>query len=120
VQHAPRQSRSPALQAAVTIFAVVLLGAVYIGAMRAVLGVSKADTPSQANHRDLVYVYLHVAILAVSAALGFAAGKWLSGLGFAFATLFVICVVVFVVSVQLSSYELACHGHNDLVRHWQC
>jgi len=21
---------------------------------------------------------------------------------------------------QMASYELACEGHNDLVRHWQC
>jgi hypothetical protein len=55
-----------------------------------------------------------------AAVLGFVAGKWFNGLGIAFATLFVLVLGICMVTVQMASYELACHGHNDLVRHWQC
>jgi hypothetical protein len=24
------------------------------------------------------------------------------------------------VGAQLTTYELACRGHNDILRHWQC
>lgn len=92
----------------------------YAGIMNAVLDVSKVGSDNDANQRDAAYAYLHVVFLAGAAVIGFLAGKWLNGLGVAFATLFVIVLVIGMLAIQLSSYELACRGHNDLVRHWQC
>lgn len=109
-----------ALQAVVTIAALGVLFAAYVLAMHALVDFSTVESKQDASERDLVYAYVHVALFAGAAALGFLAGKWLSGLGFAFATLFVVAAVLGVTAVQMGSYELACRGHNDLVRHWQC
>ena len=69
---------------------------------------------------DNVYAALHIGLLAVAAVIGFVLGKWLNGLGLAYATLFVLVLSVIMVGAQLTTYELACRGHNDLIRHWQC
>ena len=57
----------------------------------------------------------------LAAAAGFALGKWFSGLGIAFALLFVVVVSVGMVGAQMGSYTLACDAHqNDILRHWTC
>ena len=98
---------------------VLVLGA-YVLTMHLLVDFSEIENKHEASDRDLVYAYVHVGVFAFAALAGFIAGKWFSGLGFAFATLFVVVTVLGVTVVQMSSYELACHGHNDLVRHWQC
>jgi hypothetical protein len=97
----------------------VLFGA-YLTAMHMLVDVSNVEAGKDASHRDLIYVYVHAGLFAAAVVLGFLAGKWFSGLGFAFATLFFIVVAFGVTLIQMSSYELACRGHNDIVRHWQC
>lgn len=97
-----------------------LLGCAYVAAMHAIIDVSRVQTDADAEARDTTYAVLHVSALAGSAVIGFCVGKWLNGLGFAYATLFVMVIAVFMVLAQVSSYELACQGHNDLIRHWTC
>ena len=104
----------------VTLVLLAALLVAYVGVMYAVLDVSRVANEHDANERDVAYAYLHLVFLAGSAVIGFLAGKWLNGLGIAFGTLFAVVIVVGMLTIQLSSYSLACNGHNDLVRHWQC
>jgi len=97
----------------------LFLGA-YAAAMRALLDVSDITNDDDANQRDLIYSYLHVGLLVLGTVVGFLLGKWYNGLGFAFATLFLITILLGMAFLQIGSYELACRGHNDLIRHWQC
>lgn len=120
VQQFERRSKPHAVQLLVTALLLIVLGAAYVAAMRALLGISRIEAPEDAVQRDQVYAAVHIAFLALSAMTGFFAGKWLNGLGLAYATLFFLVLLVFMVGVQLTTYELACRGHNDLVRHWQC
>ncbi|MGE3075936.1 MAG: hypothetical protein AB7N24_08625 [Dehalococcoidia bacterium] len=103
-----------------TLLLLCLLIASYVGVMHAVVDVSKIANDHDANQRDRAYAFLHIVMILGAGIIGFVTGKWFNGLGIAFAALFVIVIAVGMLSVQLTSYELACHGHNDLVRHWQC
>jgi predicted permease len=102
-----------------TLVLLVMLVAAYVGVMNLLLEVSEGESVDTAR-RDLAYAYVHLVLLVGAAVIGFLAGRWFNGLGIAFATLFAIVLVVGMLTVQLSTYELACHGHNDIVRHWQC
>ena len=105
------------------LIAVGLLLLLVIGygvALRLTLDVSRVGPGHTANYRDSVYLVLHVSFLAAAAALGFVAGKWLGGMGFAYAALFIVAVAVCMMGTQLGTQALACHGHNDLLRHWTC
>lgn len=98
----------------------LVLFAAYFAIMRAVVGVSDIESKADANYRDTVYLIVHLGLLSVAAVLGFVAGKWLSGLGVAYAMLFVIVLALGMVFAQAGSYELACRGRNDVIRHWSC
>ena len=98
----------------------MILATAYVAAMNALLEVSRIESTADAADRDNVYAALHVGLLAAAAVVGFLVGKWLNGLGLAYATLFVLALSVMMVGAQLTTYELACHGHNDIMRHWQC
>lgn len=78
------------------------------------------ETPGDMEARDNLYFAIHGFFLFVAAAGGFSLGKWINGLGLAFAVLLLALTSTLMVAVQVGSYELACRGHNDLVRHWQC
>ena len=88
--------------------------------MRALVDVSVVSSGADADRRDVVYTYVHLGLLVLVSVVGFVVGKWLNGLGLAYALLFVIVLTVGMLGVQFGSYELACHGHNGLVRNWQC
>lgn len=115
------QRRKPVLlQVVVTGALLCLLLAAYVLLLHATVGLSRKTTVTGVDHRDLVYVVIHLSILIAGALIGFGAGKWFSGLGFAFALLFVAVLAVGMVGIQLGSFGAACHGHNDIVRHWTC
>lgn len=116
----PRRTKPAGLVVLLTLLLLILLLASYAGVMHAVLDVSRVDSDSDADRRDAAYAYLHLVMAIGAGLIGFFAGKWFNGLGFAFATLFVIVMAIGMLAVQMGSYELACHGHNDLVRHWRC
>ena len=120
MQDIPGRARPTGLVVLLTLVLLFLLLAAYTGVMHAVLEVSRVESDGDADRRDGAYAYLHLVMLLGAAVIGFFAGKWFNGLGLAFATLFVVVMVVGMLAVQMGSYELACHGHNDLVRHWQC
>ena len=114
------RSKPHAVQFLFSVVILLMLGAAYLGAMHILLDVSRIESDGDANDRDTAYAILHVGLLAGAAMIGFGLGKWLNGLGIAYATLFVLVLAVLMVTAQLATYELACHGHNDLIRHWTC
>ena len=120
MQLTPSIPRPAWLQTVITFFALAVLLVAYLLVMHALVDRSIVENKQDASDRDLIYAYVHVGLFAGATAVGFLAGKWFSGLGFAFAALFLVATVLGVTAVQIGSYELACHGHNDLVRHWQC
>lgn len=101
-----------------TLLLLLMLLVAYVGVMNALVEISQPE--HDIERRDTAYAYVHLVLLFGAAVIGFLAGRWFNGLGVAFATLFVVVLGVGMLAVQLTSYELACHGHNDLVRHWQC
>ncbi len=120
VQHYERRSKPPSVQFLLAALLLLMLLAAYIAGMNALLDVSRIETDGDAADRDAVYAVVHLLLLVIAALVGFALGKWLNGLGLAYATLFVVALATLMVATQLSTYELACRGHNDLIRHWQC
>lgn len=120
MQRRTKPPKPAALEVAAAIGGIAVLVAGYLVAMRLTIGVSRVETKADADHRDLVYALLHIGALALALAGGFVLGKWMSGLGFAWALLFVSTLAVVMVVAQLGAHELACHGHNDIIRHWTC
>jgi len=120
MQRDERGPRPAPLQVGLTILALVFFMAAYIVAMNALLEVSRVTEDADRDRRDAIYLAVHGGFLCLAAIYGFTLGKWLSGLGLAFALLFIVSLAVLMLSTQLVSYELACRGHNDLVRHWTC
>lgn len=114
------QPKHAGLQVAISILVCVLFIGAYVAAMHALVDISVVDSEADRNRRDAIYAYLHLGLLVLVAIVGFVVGKWLNGLGMAYGLLFVIVLAVAMLGVQGTSYELACRGHNDLVRHWQC
>jgi len=98
----------------------LLTTAVYLGAMRATLDLSQVRPGNSPETRDSAYLVVHSGVVAFSLVLGFATGRFAGGLGFAYATLFAAVALVMMAAVQTASFAIACDGHNDLVRHWQC
>jgi hypothetical protein len=116
-----RRTPKPAwAQALAAIVGLVFFLALYVALMRLQIDVSRLGDAGSADHRDRVYFVIHAGLIAGAAVGGFLLGKWLSGLGLAYAALFVVVVSVSMVGVQFGSFELACRGHNDLIRHWSC
>ena len=77
-----------------------------------------ATNPSD---RDAAYALLHLGILLVATAGGFALGRWLNGMGIAYATLFFLVVACAMVFLQIGTQSLACNGGpNDIISHWTC
>jgi hypothetical protein len=115
-----RRSKPAWVQTGVTVCLLVVLFAAYIAAMHATVPLSKKTGASAIDRRDLWYVIIHGSVLGAGAVLGFLAGKWYSGLGIAFALLFLAVLAAGMVGIQLGAFEAACRGHNDIVRHWTC
>lgn len=83
-----------------------------------------ADVPvgnAAMSRRDTIYFSIHLATIVVGCLVGFLLGKWLNGLGAAFAVLFLVVLVSSLTATQVVTYKLACGGgENDIVRHWTC
>jgi hypothetical protein len=116
-----RLSRPHWQQALAALGGLLLFVAAYLVAMRLTVDVSEPGKGYSPDYRDTVYFWLHAGTLATAAIAGFALGKWLNGLGVAYALLFVLVVAFAMAGFALGSFSLACHaGHNDLIRHWTC
>lgn len=100
---------------------VALLIGVYIALLRLNIDLTRVQSKAGRDHRDAVYLAIHGSVLAGGGLLGFLLGKWLNGLGVAFAVLVLTVLCIAMVSTQVGSQALACRaGRNDIVRHWTC
>lgn len=108
------------MQTLVAVGGILLLAGAYLLLMRLTIDVSQLEKKSDASTRDMFYLVLHTGLLGVAAVSGFAAGKWLNGMGLGYGLLFLVVLLVWMLAAQLGTYGLACQGHNDLIRHWTC
>ena len=99
---------------------VLLLVGLYLLLMRLSVGATHVDRDTSESDRDTIYFALHLSLLVAAGAAGFAFGRWLGGYGIAYAALLVVVLAIGMLALQLASFELACRGYNDLIRHWQC
>lgn len=106
------------LEALVILGLLLALVAAYIAAMQLVIDVSRPG--EDPDRRDLVYLYLHLGFLFGGATVGFAAGKFLNGLGFATATLVVVVLAGSMVIAHLTSRAITCGSEAEFLRHWTC
>ena len=117
----PRKQPKPVVvQALVATAGFLLFAGLYLALMHLTVGVSQLEPGEAADHRDRVYLAIHSGVALISLFGGFAMGKWLNGLGLGYALLLFGLVVTMMVAAQFASFSLACHGENDLLRHWEC
>lgn len=93
----------------------------YIFATHAAVGADIPVSSAAMSRRDTVYFSIHLGSIVVGSVSGFALGKWVNGLGAAFALLFLVVLVTSLAATQVVTYKLACDGgQNNIVRHWTC
>lgn len=118
-----RRGRKPKptwLQIVVACGVLLVFTAAYLAAMRLSIDISYVERGHTPESRDTFYLELHSGLLLLATVAGFGLGKWLNGLGVAYAVLFFTVIASVMVFASLGSYTLACEGHNDLIRHWTC
>jgi hypothetical protein len=115
-----RQSKPAAVQCLLAVLVLLLLCGVYLALMRLSIDISRLEGSTTPSERDFHYLLLHTGMIVLGAAVGFVLGKWLNGLGFAYAVLFVVVLAFAMLGLQMGTYAAACEGHNDVIRHWTC
>ena len=80
----------------------------------------RLEPSADADVVDGRYFGIHGVTLLVAGLVGFVIGTYFRGKSFAFATLFIAAITVVMMAAQVASFELACAGHNDVIRHWHC
>jgi len=98
----------------------LVLSAAYLGAMRFAIEYSNPHGRHTHDERDLVYLWLHLGLLAAALIAGFALGRWLRSGGTGYAVLLLAVLATVMIAAQLGSHELACSGHDGLIRYWTC
>jgi hypothetical protein len=101
----------------ITVLVLVTLLGAYLTALRLVVVADPATTP---NEGDSLYFGLHGIALVVAVVGGGVVGYLQGRHSFAIAVLYLSVMLVAMFAAQLVSFELACSGHNDIIRHWQC
>ena len=106
------------------LLSVVLLIATFAGYVFVTHAAVGSDVPvgnAALGERDAIYFSIHLATIVIGCFCGFILGKWLNGMGAAFALLFVVVLVSSLTGTQVVTYKLACGGGpNNIVRHWTC
>ncbi len=98
---------------AITGLALATILAAYLTALR--LAVETAP-----NRNDGLYFGLHGLALSLAIIAGGVVGYLNGRRAFAIAVLFLAVMLIWMFAAQYASFEMACSGHNDIIRHWQC
>lgn len=109
------------LEAVLTPALLVALTALYLLSLHLsldVMGEQVADDVTET--RDGWYFGLHLAWAVAGTLIGTLVGIGFRRSAFAFASLFLAWMVVAMGAAQVATFELACEGHNDIIRHWHC
>jgi len=101
----------------VTCLALITVAGGYATGLRLLV---RLDPAAEAEAVDGRYFGIHGIALVAAGVVGFAVGTYFRRMGFAFATLFITAIVIVMIAAQVASFELACAGHNDVIRHWHC
>ena len=127
VQQAPPHHRRPEpryptwLVAVITVSVLVVLTSLYVLSLHLaidIVGTVEGDGP--ADSRDARYFLAHGVWVLIAAMAGVGFGTLFRRSAFGFAALFLSWMLVASVAAQLITFELACRGHNDIIRHWEC
>lgn len=105
-----------------TIFLILVIVGVYVAAMHFSVDASRLDERHTADDRDLLYLVIHMSLLAVAFGGGYFFGRWAKHAGLGFALLVSVVLAISMFAIQAGSYAYTCNGdgENDIVRHWQC
>lgn len=121
MERSRRPPRPVLTQVVAAVLLALIIAGVYLVLLRTTMDISQPTSNRSANARDTVYFALHLTVLVGAVVAGFGLGKWLNGLGLAYAVLMLAVMSALMVGAQAGSQTLACRGgHNDLVRHWTC
>jgi hypothetical protein len=116
-----RNPKAPVVQILFALLGLLFLLGAYVLVMHLTISSTEVRAAYTPGDRDATYAILHLAFLAWTLVFGFLLGKWLNGLGIAYAALFFFVVASSMVFLQLGTYTLACHrGQNDITTHWTC
>jgi hypothetical protein len=116
-----QRPRYPGWFDALTVSVVLLLvfGA-YVGIAHLTVVQPASDSDDALNSRDAWYFTLHGLVLAAGTVVGIILAWVVRRSAVGFALLFLAALFAAMVATQAGTFKLACEGHNDIVRHWQC
>ncbi len=120
MRHHGRKPKAPAVQIALALLGLLFVLGAYLLVMHFTVHSNEVGPSRTASERDATYAVLHLAFLIGTVVAGFLIGKWLNGLGIAYATLFFLVVASSMVFLQIGTHTLACRGYNDITVHWTC
>lgn len=109
------------VELAVTPAVLIVLTTLYVLSLYlSVDAIASTGTDDVTETRDAWYFGAHLAWTAVAVGLGAVLGTWFRRSGFAFAALFLAWISISMTVAQVATFQLACEGHNDIIRHWHC
>ncbi len=119
-QHRQHQPRFPTwVEAIVTPALLMLLTTLYVVSLHLAMDVTR-DELNDTNVRDGVYFGIHGAWAFAAMLAGIAVGAWFRRSMFGLGALFVCWMVAAMVAAQIVTFQLACEGYNEIIRHWNC
>lgn len=96
------------------------IAAAYVLVLSAAVEAPSASDEITSNSQDALYFGLHGICLVAGILLAVFLALWLRRSKVAYATLLAAWLLVFMIGAQVVTFELACEGHNDIIRHWRC
>ncbi|MDZ7728449.1 MAG: hypothetical protein U5Q44_09840 [Dehalococcoidia bacterium] len=95
----------------------LILTVLYVVVLHVAVG---GDNSAPPNEEDALYFGIHGAMLTLSLLVAWGIAALSRRSTMALLALFGGWFLVAMMAAQIATFELACHGHNDIIRHWQC
>ncbi len=95
----------------------LILTVLYVVALHLAVGGNDVATP---NEEDALYFGIHGAVLVLGLLVAWGIAALSRRSAMALLALFGGWFLIAMMAAQIATFELACHGHNDIIRHWQC